>query len=362
MQTSYRSLRKELPKDIFKPYNMRLLSLIMVQLAGATSIASILYFSLPWYLNLSLGLFAGYCWGVNGLMGHELMHGNIVRNKTVQNFFGFFCFLPFMISSTFWKYWHNYLHHSHTQKNILDPDAYPTKRIYTHSKFMQRMYPFTPGSGKKRSYLYFFFFFSVNVAASQFYFRFRNKIFDKLDHKRVNIELAALVICHAGFLYIAGPSNWLWVYIIPFAIQNYLPFSYISTNHNLSPLTKENDPLINSLTVTNHPILEFFHINFGYHVEHHLFPTVSSKHLKLVHEALKTNYPDKYQYMPKWTAIKKLYSTARIYKNSTTLINPLTGNTYDTINPKEAKVVPNQGEPQTPPPSKQASTSFEAQI
>ncbi|MCJ8276494.1 MAG: fatty acid desaturase, partial [Bdellovibrionales bacterium] len=92
-----------------------------------------------------------------------------------------------------------------------------------------------------------------------------------------------------------------------------------------------NDPLVNSLTVTNHPILEFLHVHFGYHVEHHLFPTVSGVHLKAIHKELKERYPEKYLYMPKWKAMVALYKTARIYKNPTTLFNPLTGATYPTL-------------------------------
>jgi fatty acid desaturase len=123
---------------------------------------------------------------------------------------------------------------------------------------------------------------------------------------------------------IAGPANWLWVVVLPIAVQNYMLMSYISTNHNLSPLTSENDPLVNSLTVTNHPVLEYFSLNFGYHVEHHLFPTVSSKYAKKIHQELIRKFPDTYMFMPKWKAIKALYSTSRIYKNANTLINPKT--------------------------------------
>ena len=107
--------------------------------------------------------------------------------------------------------------------------------------------------------------------------------------------------------------------------------SYISTNHNVSPLTKDNDPLVNSLTVTNHPVLEFLHLNFGYHVEHHLFPTMSPAHSKKVHKALVAKYGDQYKMMSKGAAMKLLYKTPRIYKNSKQLVHPYTGEVHDTI-------------------------------
>ena len=165
----------------------------------------------------------------------------------------------------------------------------------------------------------------------------------------MNIESAIAVIIMVSMLVWAGPINWLWVFIIPFATKNYYTFSYISTNHNLSPLTKHNDPLANSLTVTNHPILEALHFNFGYHVEHHMFPTVNPKFIKPIHELLKTKYPDRYQYMPKWKAIKALYATSRIYKDTKTLINPETLTTYPTLGPLKVQTV-GAGIAATPPP------------
>ena len=165
----------------------------------------------------------------------------------------------------------------------------------------------------------------------QFYFRFRNNMFERLNHTRVNYELAAGLALTVGFLAWTGFSNWFFVAVVPFMVQNYLVFSYISTNHNLSPLTKENDPLINSLTVTNHPILEFLHLNFGYHVEHHLFPSMSPAHAKTVHRLLKKNYPETYQVMPKFKALRELYRTARIYKNHTELVHPYTNELFPTL-------------------------------
>ncbi len=350
-QQEYRDFKKRLPKDALKPHRFRLVFLFSVQLLALTCIYGIVAMGWPWYLNLGLSLVIGYCWAVGGLIGHELMHGAIIRSRKWQDILGFFCFMPFFISPTFWRHWHNNLHHSYTQKVIWDPDAYPNYRIYKQSRFVKWMYKYTPGSGYKRSYLYFFYWFSFNTQVAQYYFRFRNRIFDKLNHKRVNIELALILLLHGAALIAVGPANWIWASVIPFFIQNYIPFSYISTNHNLSPLTSENDPLVNSLTVTNHPILEFLHVNFGYHVEHHLLPTVNGIHLKKVHKMLLEEFPDRYHYMPKWKAIVALYKTARIYKNSTTLMNPLTGETYPTLSktgPSKATMSSSEGLPGVP--------------
>ncbi|MEZ4871706.1 MAG: fatty acid desaturase [Bdellovibrionales bacterium] len=79
------------------------------------------------------------------------------------------------------------------------------------------------------------------------------------------------------------------------------------------------------MTVTNHPILEFLHMNFGYHTEHHLMPKMCMSKAKVLHKALKEKFPNDYKYMSKREALVRLYNTPRIYKNRTTLVDPYTG-------------------------------------
>ena len=161
--------------------------------------------------------------------------------------------------------------------------------------------------------------------------RFGNKMWEEMKHTRVSIEFALQIVLVASYIYFVGSSHFVYLVLIPFAIQNYTVMSYISTNHNISPLTKVNDPLMNSLTVTTNPIFDFFHLNFGYHVEHHIFPRMSGAYTKKVHVELKKQFPNTYQYMKKSDALKMLYGTSRIYKNHTTLINPKTLQTYKTL-------------------------------
>jgi fatty acid desaturase len=324
-------LSENLSPEIFKPHPSRLVWYFASISISVTLLLTIVNAHLSWPLKLLCALGIGFCNGTLGFTSHEILHGSVIKNQRAQMILAFFGSLPFFVSPTFWKFWHNRLHHGKTQQLIRDPDAFPNMRIYKTSKFTQRIFPFTPGSGHKRSSAYFFFWFSFHNFISQIYFRFRNSIFDGINQTRVSIEFSAQIILAAGILYYAGPSNWLWVFVIPLFIQNYMLMSYISTNHNLSPLTSDNDPLVNSLTVTNNPIIEFLNLNFGYHVEHHIFPTMSSRHVKLVHHELLKRFPDSYKVMPKWKAMKALYSTARIYKNSRELINPNTLKTYPTI-------------------------------
>lgn len=326
-----RAVSAELPKETFKRQPWRLAYGALFFGGVVTIIYALLNFELIWPVKLILSMIMGVLIGGGAFLCHEVMHGAVIKNKKLQNFIGFFGFAPYLISPSYWRFWHNNLHHGNTQLLYKDPDAFPTKMIWKRSKFMKWAYPFTPGSGHKRSFLYFFWWFSFQAVLNQVYMRFGNKMWDRMNHKKVTMEFTLNVILAITYLAFIGVENWLWLAVIPFMIQNYTVMSYISTNHNLSPYTKINDPLMNSLSVTNNPVMEFVTLNFGYHTEHHLFPSMPMSSAKKVSEKLKDMYPDRYKIMPKHKAMGLLYSTPRLYKNRDTLVNPKTNEEFRTL-------------------------------
>ena len=59
-----------------------------------------------------------------------------------------------------------------------------------------------------------------------------------------------------------------------------------------------NDPLENSLSVTVPRWLDRFTLQFGLHVEHHLFPSVSGRHAPRIRELLRAHWPGRYRELP----------------------------------------------------------------
>ena len=324
-------LKKVLPEGIFARTPGRVgyfLSFLTINIAIIYAVVS----SDPaWYIKLLAAFVIGQLNAGIGFFAHETLHGSIFKSRFLQNLIGTIGLAPFLVSPSYWRFWHNTLHHGNTQLLYKDPDAFPTLSVYKRSKFMRAVFDLSPGSKNPLSYFYFFYWFTFQSVLNQSYMRFKNKMWANLDHGRVTKEFAPLIVAAAAFIYWVGAENFLWLVFIPFCIQNYVILSYISTNHNISPLTKINDPLENSLTVTTNRVCDFFHLNFGYHVEHHLFPRVSCRHAKTIHHHLKVMYPDKYKHMPKWKALVYLYQTPRIYKNNEELIHPKTLKTYPTI-------------------------------
>jgi fatty acid desaturase len=320
-----------IPQSYHERQPVRVIYAGLFMMAAGLMVWATLTYVESWALKILVGLAIGQMTAGMAFLSHEMLHGSILKSRKAQDFVSFFTFAPFLMSPTFWRFWHNKLHHGNTQDVIHDPDCFPNMFIFKRSKIIQAFFKFTPGSRTFRSYFYFLFWFSFQTAFNQIYMRFRNNMWKQLDQKRVTVEFSLQVAMIAGYLYLIGPSNWFFLAVIPFFAQNYTLMSYISTNHNLSPLTKENDPLENSLSVTVHPLIEKFHFNFGYHVEHHIFPTMSGAFTKQVHFKLKENFPETYKCIPKLTAMKKLYQTSRVYKNSKTLIHPYTLETFETI-------------------------------
>ena len=331
IQFYQQELKKVLPEGIFKRTPSRLIYFISFMILNAALIWAVVYFNPAWYLKLAAAFVIGQLNASLAFFAHESLHGSIVKSKMGQDLIGFIGFLPYLVSPTYWRQWHNTLHHGNTQLIYKDPDAFPTQMVYRRSKFMRVVFDLSPGSKHPLSYFYFFYWFTFQAALNQFHMRFKNKMWQNLDHAQVTREFGMMCILVTGYVYWVGLDNLLWLIVIPFCVQNYVIMSYISTNHNISPLTKVNDPLVNSLTVTTNSFWSFIHLNFGYHVEHHLFPRVSCSHAKIIHKHLVEMYPEKYQHMPKWTALKIIYRTPRIYKNATELIHPKTQMTYPTI-------------------------------
>jgi fatty acid desaturase len=133
---------------------------------------------------------------------------------------------------------------------------------------------------------------------------------------------------------LVGPLAFVFAFVIPFFIANMILTAYILTNHTISPLTEVNDPLLNSLSVTTPRAIEILHLSFGYHVEHHVFPAMSPRHARLVRDALRERWPDRYQSLPMSVALWRIFTSSRVYKDAWTLIDPRSGREFPTLAPR----------------------------
>jgi len=345
-----RVLRPHLKRGVFQPARSRLWWL-PVHLAIVTGCLGALQQRwLPGLAAPLLSLVLGMGYAGLTFLGHETLHGAVVREPRLRYLVGWIAFLPFVVSPRLWTAWHNRVHHGNTQHAGKDPDAYPTLREYRQSRAIRLATRIAPGLGRLRGASTPLIGFSVQsihmlcVAQARGYLSAKEHAYAIAETLLGMALWAALAVATGGSVFVFG-------FVLPLLVANAIVMGFILTNHSLSPLTDANDPLLNSLTVTTPRLVEWLTLGFGYHVEHHLFPAMSARHAPGVRALLRVHYPGKYQSMPFLRATAALHISARIYKDATTLVDPDSGREWPVLRPTEPRlpfIPPAPFEPRAP--------------
>lgn len=331
-----REIRPTLPAAAFAPAWSRVLWLPVHVAAIAALAWSMATGWLPAVLwpvaSIAIGIsFAGVTF-----LGHETLHGGVVRGRVAIRIVGWFGMVPFMLSPQLWMAWHNRVHHNHCGQPGVDPDMYPTLDEYQTQRRARIMADyFGIGRGRLMGCLSLLFGFTGQSTQMLFTARRRGFLAPKLYRRAIGETLLGVAFW-ATVAVLVGVVPFIFVYLLPLIVANSIVMMFIMTNHNLSPLTPVNDPLANSLSVTLPRPLAWLTLGFGYHVEHHLFPTASTRHGPAIRDAVCARYPNRYQSMPLFRALRQLYRTARVYRDNTTLIDPQSGRTWPTLAPRDS--------------------------
>jgi fatty acid desaturase len=328
-------LKPLLPKPAFEPARLRLLWLpahLAVIALGTLGLAA---GWVPWLLAGPVSLAIGVSFAGLTFLAHETLHGAVVRGRRLRRVVGTIGFLPFMVSPRLWIAWHNRVHHGHANQPGIDPDAYPTLAEYRKS-WAVRLVTDHLGPGRERpagGALSLLIGFSVQSA---------HVLFDRrryLPPREQHLALLESTLAAGFWLTLAFLIGWLpflFAFVLPLIVANVMVMGLILTNHSLSPHTETNDPLVNSLSVTGPRWLDWLTMDFGYHVEHHLFPWMSARHGRAVRELLRARFPERYQSMSLFRALLALHRTGRVYKNETTLLDAPAGREWRTLLPRDA--------------------------
>ena len=333
-------IRPLLSKAAFVPAPLRLLWMPVHYGVIAVGTLAIARSWVPLSLQLLVSLLIGASFAGLTFVGHEALHGALVRNRAGRRVIGWFSFLPFAVSPRLWEAWHNRVHHGHTNHAGIDPDAYPTLAEYRASRTLQRMTDWlAPGRGRVAGAICFLIGFTVQSS---------HMLVAAGHRKYLSPREYRIALCEAfgGWALIAmlaltlGPLPFLLAFGLPLLVGNSIIMSLILTNHSLSPHTEVNDPLINSLSVSGPRLLEWVTLGFGFHVEHHLFPAMSGRHARELRGIVVARWPERYQAMPYLRALWLLHRTPRVYRNDTTLVDPNNGDVWPTLAPTAAPILP----------------------
>jgi fatty acid desaturase len=317
-----------LPKHVFKPVPSRLLgglAYLAITIAGFILIG---FLSLHPLLSIGISILIGTSFASLGFLGHEILHGTVVKKAWLRNLLGAIAFWPLTTGPSLWRKWHNIEHHVHTQHEELDPDAWPSLHKLSQSKFLNWIYRLPHWVRALSSFLSLTITFTMHSVRM---FVLYIKEFNPKKRPKVWLELILPWASWIALLFLLGPVKWFFAFLLPLFIANFIVMLYISTNHRLNPLVPVNDPLANSLTVTVPKWVDVLHFNFSYHTEHHLFPAMNPKYYPLVKSYIKKMWPERYHEMPMSKAVKALWKTPRIYFEEKEFIDPHRGRVYGSL-------------------------------
>ncbi len=327
-------LRSLLPPEAFLPDRQKIVILginLAILLLGF-GMASYLD-RYPWYLlwlYLPCTLIMGNSVVVLLFSSHDVMHSRIIPNRYALWLVSLLGLAALWMPPTLWKAVHNRVHHNHTN-SYDDPDRnYLFQQPDTWGKWIQDLFVpsvtvhpvwFTLGMTMAwgvhtlRNLTSVVLFNTGNVDYVPAAFQVKPK-----ERWAIALETLILIALHFGVMaYLEfHPIKLLLGYFLPIGLGYAGVIFYIYTNHMLSPMTEVNDPLVNSLSIQVPQFFDTLHLNFSYHTEHHIFPSLNSDYYPLVQELLKTHYPERFNLLPVQTAWTLLLSTPRHYSGPNT--------------------------------------------
>jgi fatty acid desaturase len=324
------ALKAQLPSHAFERATSRVAFLPVHLAVIVVATLAIARGWIPWFTVPFVSLVIGASFAGMTFVAHEALHGGLVKNKQLQYVIGWLGFLPFMVSPRLWIAWHNVDHHANANLPA-DPDAYPTLTEY-HERRGARFAvdAFSLGGRRWRGALSLVLGFTVQSAGILINARQLGIATPEQRRKAFAESLLGLAVW-ATVAALVGFVPFLFVFGIPLLLANACVMAFILTNHSLSPRVAINDPLASGLTVTVPRIVEWLTLGFGYHVEHHLFPAMSTRHAPAVRALVQSRWPERYQSMSLTEALGRLHRSARVYKTARTLFDPKTGLEHATL-------------------------------
>ncbi len=327
-------LRPLLPAAAFVPDRRKVLILgINLAILGLGFAMASYLDRYPWYalgLFLPFTLLMGNSVVVLLFSSHDIMHSRTIANPYLLRLVSFFGLAALWMPPTLWKYVHNRVHHNHTN-SMGDPDRnYLLQQPHTWGKWIQDL--FVPSVTVHPVW------FTLGMTMAWGVHTFRNLtsvvVFNTgqvdyvpaafavkpRDRWAIAIESALIFALHFSVMAALRfhPIALALGYFLPIGLGFAGVIFYIYTNHMLSPMTEVNDPLINSLSIKVPRIFDTLHLNFSYHTEHHIFPSLNSDYYPLVQALLLTHYPERFNLLPVGQAWALLMNTPRHYRDALT--------------------------------------------
>lgn len=298
-----RTLKNQLPSEVFKPRREKLRTLLLHLLILITGYLAI-RFTQPLIIHFLISLVIANSLACIAFLSHDLSHNSIIRKRKVRYPLEVFSWGLNLIPATMWVRVHNHNHHvnANTERDpdrqFLKSEANAATRLYTRIFYPNRnSFRWNPFVGTH--FLPYIFrniisIFYTNAKKPRIVpYKAKFALGEKI---RMIGESLIILIFQVAIWYMSGGTwgNYIWASPVPIVIVSFIVMAYVFTNHYLNPISETHDPIIGSTSVVVPKILDKLHGNFSYHTEHHLFPNVNPDFYPQISALLKHTYPDRY--------------------------------------------------------------------
>jgi fatty acid desaturase len=281
-------LREHLPKDFGKRDPRRLgwllLALLFVSAHLLVVRAALKGDAYGWWMIATLPA-AVTTWPYFLFVLHELGHGALLPRGPVRFLASAFAAYPILLQPTFWSVVHNHHH-----KYVNQEEDHDRRRIAGRGEVGERLYEYELDN----PWIIFSLVCAIHaVYYGQLWAFLTEKISFNVTRGRVLIELAGGLLFAVGLAWFLG-WRMLIVGWLPYAlVGSTLQSLYLISNHLTRPMVAHADSLNAGVSVEL--LHGWSHMDFGRHVEHHLFPYVPGNQLKSVTILLRRIYPDRFR-------------------------------------------------------------------
>lgn len=275
--------------------------------------------TVPLWALLLLAALAGHSVGILAFAAHEIGHGAVLRGRGARwlgEFIGW-TYVLFTCSAV-QRRAHNLLHHNHGN-TLNDPDRRPTLDEATMYRaqawittliFPNSRVPWFCGLLGFHAAICVYHINLLTHSLFRLPTRYNTGMTDKVRLQATG-EFAWNAAVYAFFLGLAGFSPWMGLFLwVMYATATTLDGIYIATNHMLTGYhPDEHDPVAQTVTLSLPGWVDFLHLRFSHHTEHHLYPTAGPAHYPAIRAALRARFPDRYHELNLPQALHRLFGS-----------------------------------------------------
>ena len=295
---------------------------LVVHLALVTGLAAYVALrveTLPAWTIAALALVAGHSVGILAFAAHEIGHGAVVRSRYARwAFEGLGWTYVLFTNAAVQHRAHNLLHHVHgntardpDRRPTLDETAlYPVNAFLTTLIFPNSRVPWIFGLAGFHASICAYHVNLLTHSLAKLGTRYDTGMSDRARaHAAVAFAWSAAV--YAALWGLSGFSPWMALFLwLMYATATTLDGIYIATNHMLTGYDPEvHDPVQQTVTLVLPGWVDFLHLRFSHHTEHHLYPTAGPANYPAIREALKAHFPDQYHDLTLPQALRALFAS-----------------------------------------------------